>query len=512
MIKKFSILNFSRFAFANRGSSIARQSGQFSVRQRGQLSIIVLIFSSLAIIILSGLIIWVDSGQKAAYRSANQKLALMIAEAGIEYSRWHLAHAPNDFQDGTGQPGPYTHNYYDKDGGLSGQFILEITPPPINSSLVTIKSTGKVNGISDVEKIIQAQLGIPSVVKYAVLANSNIRFEPGTNVYGPIHANGGIHFDGVAYNYVTSARTTYNDPDHSGIDEYGVHTHTLPVDPEPPASPLSVRPDVFVAGREFPVPSVDFAGLTQTLAKIKSDAQSGGRYLGPSGEKGYHIVLKTNDTFDVYKVKKMMKKPDKTCEDTLKQKNWKTWSIKTAGSGNEQFIANYAFPANGLVFAEDHVWVDGQINTAKITIASGKFPYNPKTFTNIIIDKNLTYTNYDGQDVVGLIAQGNINVGMNSDDNLRIDAAVVAQNGNVWRYYYRPPSGGKVYCSPYHNRQSITLNGMIATNSGYGFAYTDGSGYQNRTIIYDSNLLYNPPPSFPFTSDYYQQISWKEIK
>ena len=124
---KFSIFNFP-------ASPAGRQ---FSKNQVGQLTIVVLIFSSLAIIVLSGLIIWVDSSQKAAYRTSNQRSALMIAEAGVEYYRWHLAHAPNDFKDGTDQPGPYTHNYYDKSGALQGQFILNITSPPVNSSLVT---------------------------------------------------------------------------------------------------------------------------------------------------------------------------------------------------------------------------------------------------------------------------------------------------------------------------------------------------------------------------------------
>ena len=493
MKKKFSIFNF-----------------QFLKSQKGQLSLIVLIFGSVATIILSGLIVWVDSGFKIAYRTADQKLALTIAEAGVEYYRWHLAHAPNDFQDGTSQAGPYTHDYLDKNGNLLGQYILEITPPSGNSSIVTVKSTGKIDGVNNIQKIIEARLGIPSFIKYAVLSNSNINFEPGTSIFGPVHSNGGIHFDGIAHNLVTSARSTYNDPDHSGGDEYGVHTHISPVDPLPPAS-LSARQDVFVAGRQFPVPAVDFTGLTESLAKIKSKAQSAGRYFASSGSKGYHIILKTNDTFDIYKVTKLLKKPDKSCKNTLRQKKWGTWSIRTT-SGSEQLVGNYPIPANGLIFVEDHVWVDGQINTAKVTIASGKFPARSGKYTNIIVNKNLIYTNYNGQDVIGLIAQGNVDVGMNSDTNLRIDAAVVAQNGRVWRYYFKPQVGTKPGCTPYDSRQSFTLNGMIATNLGYGFAYTDGSGYQSRTITYDQNLLYNPPPSFPLTSDFYQQISWEELQ
>lgn len=67
-------------------------------------------------------------------------------------------------------------------------------------------------------------------------------------------------------------------------------------------------------------------------------------------------------------------------------------------------------------------------------------------------------------------------------------------------------------CAPYHIRQTVTLYGMIATSKRYGFAYTDGTGYQNRNLTYDANLLYGPPPSFPLTSDQYTILSWEEIE
>jgi hypothetical protein len=158
---------------------------------------------------------------------------------------------------------------------------------------------------------------------------------------------------------------------------------------------------------------------------------------------------------------------------------------------------------------EDNLWVEGAINTARVTIAAGRFPDSPATRPAITVNNNLTYTNYDGTDVVSLISQGNLNVGMVSQDNLRIDAALVAQNGRVGRYYY--PGPGNRTCAPYHSRASITLYGMIVTNLRYGFAYTDGNGYDVRNITYDANLLYGPPPSFPLTTDQYQVISWQEI-
>jgi hypothetical protein len=233
---------------------------------------------------------------------------------------------------------------------------------------------------------------------------------------------------------------------------------------------------------------------------MKAAAQSGGRYFTASGYQGYHIVLKTNDTFDLYTVRSLQMPTSQCSSNDNGQANWGTWSIN-----NERLVANYAFPANGVVFLEDSVWVDGQISSARITVAAGQFPDNPTTRKSITVNNNLTYANYGGADVISLVAQGDINVGYDSADNLRIDGALVAQNGRVGRYYYDS------HCGNSYKRNSITLYGMIATNIRYGFAYTDNTGYTNRNLIYDNNLLYAPPPSFPLTSDQYQTISWQEV-
>lgn len=482
---------------------------------KGFLLVQTIVFGSVAVIIIGALISWAGVNIKAGRVSFIREQALQIAEAGIDYYRWHLAHASTDYQDGTSLPGPYVHNFYDKDGVLIGSFTLTITPPLTGSTLVNIQSDGRVVSDNSVRKI-KVTLGIPSLAKYAVASNDNIRFGQGTEVFGPIHSNGGIRFDGLAHNLMTSSRLDYDDPDHNGANEFGVHTHVnvppgvgvnnnFRLNEAPPTNPVPTRNDIFVAGRLFPMPSIDFTGMTNDLSQIKANAQAAGRYIAGSGAQGYRLVLKVDDTFDVYRVNNL-KAPPINCLNGQNQSGWGTWSIRTSGAGNQTFIANYPIPANGLVFVEDHIWVEGQINTARVTIASGRFPDNVNTRTSITINNNLLYTNYNGTDVISLVAQNNINAGLDSLDTLRIDAALVAQNGRAGRYYYSPN------CGVGYDRNTLTLYGMIASNLRYGFAYTDGTGYNIRNIIYDANLLYGPPPSFPLTSDQYSIISWQEVK
>jgi len=469
-----------------------------------------IVFGTIATILIVGLTSWFVVTIKGAQDLEKRELAFHIAESGAEYYRWHLAHDNDDYQDGTGEEGPYVHDFLDKDGNKLGEFSLDITPPPSGSTIVTVEVTGTLEEDPSISRTIRTQLAIPSFAKFAFAADADMRFGEGTEVFGPIHSNGGVRFDGLAHNVVSSARDTYDDPDHGGDNEFGVHTHVSPADPNPPSSVPS-RPDVFEAGREFPLPAIDFEGIISDLASIKTEAQGpGGHYFAASGSLGYHIVLKTNDTFDLYRVTSLAS-PSSSCNNALGQSGWGTWSIN-----NQTLIDNYDNPSNGLIFLEDHVWVDGQIDSARLTIVAGRFPDTPSERRSITINTDLLYTNYDGSDVIAIIAQDNINIGLVSDDDFRIDAAMIAQNGRVGRYYYRKPFNYYWWsypgCSPYHERDTVTLYGMIGTKNRYGFAYTDNTGYETRNLIYDANLLYSPPPNFPLTSDQYETISWEEIE
>ncbi len=482
----------------------------------GQISFQIIIFGSVAVLFLAGFLIWLDTTTKSILRTFDREQALTIAESGIEYYRWHLAHAPQDYTDATSTPGPYIHNYYDKNNNLIGRFSLAITPPPAGSTVVTIESSGKVISDPSIEKIIRVRMGVPSFAKYSAVLNANVRFGQGTEVFGAIHSNGGVRFDGLAHNLVTSALANYNDPDHTGNNEFGVHTHVNAPPGSgvndsfrsleaPPNSPQN-RTDVFLAGRNLSVPAVDFVGITQDFAEMRANSLVNGFHASSSGALGYDVVFLTNGTFNLFRVNSLVN-ASSGCTNYLSQSGWGTWSIQ-----NKTLLGNYPMPNNGLIFLEDDVWVSGQINGNRATVASARFPDNPTTRSSITVNRNLLYTNYDGTDVIALIAQNNINIGLVSDNNLRIDAALMAQNGRVGRYYYRPPDGFSNRCSPYHVRNTITTFGMIGSSQRYGFAYTDGNGYQIRNLNYDSNLLYSPPPSFPLTTDSYETISWEEIK
>ena len=103
------------------------------------LIVIVFIFSAMMFPLMSRL----ATELKVTTTGINKEKALAIAEAGINYYKWHLIHFPTDYQDGTASPGPYIHDYLDQENQkIIGQFSLEIIPPETGKSITTIKSTG----------------------------------------------------------------------------------------------------------------------------------------------------------------------------------------------------------------------------------------------------------------------------------------------------------------------------------------------------------------------------------
>jgi hypothetical protein len=434
--------------------------------------------------------------------------ALHVAEAGVNYYRWVLYRKDNNYCNKEAcKPGPDygpygPYEYKDASGNISGYYQLYITPPAANgSTIVKVRSVGWTEDYPNIKREIEVRLGIAAWSTYSTLCNSFIRFGEGTEVWGPIHSNSGIRFDGVAHNLITSSVPEFDDPDHAGGEEFGVHTHVSPTDPlsdgnNPPLN-VPVRNDVFMAGRSFPVSVVSFDMLDSYVNTTYGLATSSGYMLANSGALGYHLVITPhdgsgNDTINIYKVNSVTPACD---------------GEETFGITSENFYTSIIPPTNGIIFVKDRIWIDGQINNERLNILAFNDPFAGST-TDIVINSDLKYTNYDGTDAIGLIAQRDVNIGLFSLDELSINAAMIAKTGRIGRNYYTNYDNNGCRRA-YATRNTITVMGSLATKDRYGFAYTDGNGYAFRNLIYDNHLTFAPPPHFPSTGEY-AFISWKE--
>ncbi len=436
----------------------------------GDILMSVLVFAAIAVTMTVGLVNWGAALLTSARIAVRSEQAFEIAEAGIGYYQYAINNS-----------GSYTHDFSDKDGNVIGSYILNITPAKVGSSNIDVLSKGIVlvnpsdPGSQTISKTVEAVLAKPSFSQYAIVANDNLVFTNGTSVYGPVMSNSSIIFDGIAYNTISSAST---------ISGSGT----------------------FNAGKSEYVPVVDFSVLSNNFQSLQTLASTTGFDYPQSkySDKpayGYHLVLNTDGTFGLYIVTALVAVPDGCLASGADITNWGTWSIQS-----QVLVGVYPLPSQELLSFEDNVWVDGIIDGTRLTIIA----------TNITINNDLVYTNYDGTDSLGLFAQNDVNIGLVSADDFRIDAALFAISGRVGRFYYSNDCrvGGVDHSRP----NTLTLDGMIATNKSFGFTYTDGTGYQNRHISYDVNLLKYPPPYIPLLdaidqgSGQYRVVSWKEVQ
>ena len=450
--------------------------------QRGSMLVFILIFGSVATtIIISGVATYGIYENQISNRKHQRDMAAHIAEAGIDYYRWHLAHNPTDYADGTGQPGPYVHNYNDKDGNLIGYFSLNITPPLVGSSVVMVSSTGWTAVKPEVRRTLQVRVGFPALTDNTFLSNANMSFSATSVVNGTTYSNGGIKFEGTSDSWVRSAQETYryNNQTKNGVWGGG-------------------GPQSFW---EYPVPAVDFFSVSADLASIRDSADDGGIHLTSSGDEGWHIRF-TGTTFDLFRV---------TSRDCYYgqgrwryRRGWRWYgSVYCNDIRNETFVSSQPIPANGAIFVEDHVWVDGTVD-GRVSLGVGRFPVQ-EPYADIYVTGNLLYNERSADDVTGLIAQGNIVIPYEVPDVMTIEAALLSQFGTIHRPYYW--NNVKTSLTIFGSQIYYLQGGMKWTNQ-YGNVV---SGFTNTNYLYDGNLRYYPPPGFP-VGDTYDLISWEEVE
>ena len=413
--------------------------------------------------------------------------SLMIAEAGIQYYRWHLAHDPTDFSDGpNGADGSYSHDYSDPQSGINGTFTLNITPPQTGSTIATITSTGSTTTHPEIKRTVSVLFGIPSLARFSFLHNANVWFGSGLTIYGRVMSNGGIRQDGINTSTVQSAKETYT---------CGTETGCWPAQEQAGVWGSGGPSELW----QFPVSPVDFNSISIDFSTMRDAAQTEGVYLGPSGNRGYHFLFKDNGTVEIYRVTNAQTRrgySDENGCETLFQRILQ-----------ETLIGTYNLNDKKIYFAEDIIWVEGVVN-GRATVVAARFPID--TFeTNIWIPGNIVYVAKNGDHGLGLIAQHDIYYTLDVPTNFEIDAAILAQNGKVIRHNY-----SQTGCSNFGTavKEKLVLFGSLISNKKSYWNYGSGpdSGFINREITYDNDLYLKPPPYFPTTGDY-EIITWDEV-
>jgi len=469
--------------------------------KKGYITISVIVFASVFGMLMAGLTSFIFTQSRVQTVKENREQAIQIAEAGLDYYKWYLAHFPDDLQNGTGVPGPYEIAYNDPEGGEIGKFSLDIQGNEVCgiTTSVDIESTGFTNEKPQFERVVSGKYSRPSVAEFSYIIDSNVWAGADREIFGPYHSNGGIRMDGTNHSTVSSA-----------VEDW-VCTSSFG------CSPPQTKDGIFGSGPgfnlwKFPVTPVDFVGITVDLNNMKDVADKFGILLhsigGESQRKGYHLVLNGDDTMDIYQVTKTSYSWSIHIDDI--NGGWKK-DYQTIDK--EKFLETKTIPSGcRLIYVQDKLWIDGVVN-GKLTIAAAKIQ-SPNFDSDIILNGNITYTTPDGSDGLTLIAENSVLIPLIVPDDMVINGVFIAQKGYFGRNLY------PCWYSPYDQRSSLTTNGTIVSSERVGTKwgyFTDScgsnwSGFNERNNSYDRKLATDPPPLTPNFSNEFQFIEWREVE
>lgn len=470
---------------------------------RGVTTILVIAFMGIFLLIMGTITSYAFEQAKYGRALYGREQAIAIAEAGLEYYRWFLAHNPNNLTNGTGLPGPYTYTVTDPEGGTLGSASISVsgnTQCGVIQS-IDITSQGTSNTNTAFKRTLFGRYMRKSVASYSYLLNSSVWAGADRAITGPYFSNGGIRMDGTNNSDVSSALTTWN-----CTSSYGC---------SPAVNPA---PGVLGSGSGSALwhnsaASIDFAGIATSLANLKTYAQtSGGLYYAPStgsvNNRGYHFIFKSNGTVDVYRVTATTPVQGST--------DGSTYVTEYNIIATQNLLGNYTIPSGcRLIFVEDRVWVEGVVS-GKVTIVAAT-PSDTGTTPYVILPNNITYATNDGTAGLTTISESDVLIPLNSPNVMEIHGIFVAHNGRYGRNHYTTTDGSKDVPESYNSyvlRSQLTTVGTIVSSGRTGTKWISGgvtsSGYQTRIDAYDQLQATDPPPFTPSASTDYSYVLWRE--
>jgi len=459
-----------------------------------------LVFGAVFLTVFGGLTFYVLSGNRLQSQNAASTKAFAIAEAGLEYYRWHLAHYPDDMQNGTGTGGPYEIDYHDPEAGVSGTYTLTLNGNESCGQLtsVDIESVGESADAVGVTRTLRARYARPSVGTYSYILNDSVWAGADRTILGPYHSNGGIRMDGTANSSVTSSLSTW-----SCTSSYG-------------CSPTQNNaPGVVGSGPnqtlwEYPVPQVDFGAISADFGTLKTLAQAEGLYYprfssgtnqnNESYWRGYRLVFNANNTVTIYRVDDLTNlgvTPVNSADDD------DDWALI---ADDDPYIVATIPSDCGLIFVEDHVWVEGTI-PSKITLIAANV-VNAGVEPNAYLLNNIQYQATDGSDGLTLVAERNVLISPSAPNTMTLHGIFIAQSGAFGMNAYDS-------CTYADKTGTLTILGTTVSNKRTGTKWTStcggyNKGFQNRIDSYDRYVATDPPPFTPVVSSDYQFVDWRE--
>jgi len=524
---EFSILNFQFSIKPITGcgfrtleaKNLKLKTNPRAFRARGSIVMLVMVFLGVFTLLTGSIVGYVLQQGKYGRALFGREQAIHVAEAGLEYYRWFLAHNPSILVNGTGLVSPYTYAVNDPEGGAVGNAVITATANLQCGAVqwIDLTSVGASDSAPRFPRTLEARYLKSSVAEYSYILNSNVW--QASDIVGPYHSNGGIHMDGASNSNVTSKVSTW-----TCDSTYG-------------CSPSQSKPGIWGNGSgynlwSYPAADISFPGMAINFSSLKTYAQTSGIYLSPTAafvagvqqgssystvgaddRHGYRIVFRSDGKVDVYRV------TGTSGVSSIHIDNQSQWTTDYHTITSQTLLTGSPFtlPSGcSIIYSQAKVWLEGTVK-GKITVIAADT--TGAISPDIILQNNINYVTGDGTTGLTAIAQHSVLYPLIIPDQMSVRGIFVAQSGYYGRNFY--------YCiyTPNDKRTSLNLQGTVVSNQrpvtkwGYnsigwgcsgGGSSSDYSGFNTRTSTYDRILAFSPPPFTPATSVDYKLSLWRE--
>jgi hypothetical protein len=482
---------------------------RLAAREEGYVLILAMLILVAVGMAAATLLVQVLTNQQHVTRDRAYSQSLAVAEAGLNQYLWMVASGASSQANGfaiAGNTGPdprykqldFTDIY---DQSLRGTYAIKVTPPTAQDSRILVTVTGQATSPADTPRTVSAHLGRPAFCEYVLLTDAEVWIGGPLDRqwWGKTHSNTGICIDTANItDLITCANKKYQSDMFSGNRDgvWSGNDYTVPSN------------DPSRALWEFPVPAISFATVTSDFSRLNGLASGPGVNLPYStssahdATQGWYIKLLPGGKYQIMRV---------TAETETSSGYGGSLTLVTPSSPVPSGVLDY--PAEGVIYVNDNVWVQGTNLSGRITIASsGQLNGSGMNgATSIQVVGDLTYSARDGSVAVGLIAQNNVEIpayaplgvtGTLSNMDMTIDAAMIAQQGK--EYAVAADIGGP-------DRRMLTIYGSVCSyQTPYRHNTGTNGGFAQGANVYDTWLLHSPPPYFP-TVGSYQILDWREL-
>jgi len=473
------------------------------MNNRGYTITYILVFGTVFMILLTGLLSFVLNQLKMTRVELAYEQALHIAEAGLDRYRWYLVHKADEIASGMEVGCPDSDcvdcaecEYEINLPGLGsvGRYVLEVDEErscDITTS-ISVRATAWTLEYPNIERVLSVNYIKPTVAEYSYIINDNVWAGSDRIILGPYHSNGGIRMDGENNSLVTSEQEEW-----ICTSSFGCSSCSSPCYYSGGCRCPGVfttengNEDLFRTG----VSHFDFDGITVDLGVVKDLTlnQGKGLYLPPSNENGYHVIINDRQ-LTVSKVNHI------NSVRAYNNEQGYFWEYSIISS--EKDTHHYNLNECGLIFIEDQVWLEGDID-GKITMAVGDL-ITPGLDRGAWLLDSITYN--DDESGFVLMVQDSILIPPQGSDDMDLNGIFIVQNGKF---------GLNHYSTWNYKKELLTINGTIVSNGRVGTKWSSGSvwisGFRERRSIYNPDMSFSPPPFLPTLSEEFDFKGWEEL-